>query len=548
MKVKVCLLFIILSFTAFSCTNERELLQKAESSPDSVSYYLKQINHPYRLTIHDKGIYNYLLYGEIVNNRGIGPDSLLEISEACFMQSGDTSRWRSIQVSKAINMLQHKQYDRLLYFADSLLILKCTDDSLCFRLQINKASVYDRQAKPDEQLFCYDQALGIALRVKDTNWMIESIPMKINALVKYDRKQEAIALCDEFDKILLDTPDDYSVKKYNRIMCDKLFLELGDTIGAIKFMDSIKKYRRSRYDIPYELLARGDIWLSLHRPDSARYYYLQAAEGSSYYISEVAYQRLYELINLVEYPGEIYYQKKKQKDMLEYITDNYKYNERLKDFRQLQLTNELNVLRLKQKTTEVVILVVLLVILSVVLIVFIFYQREKRKRQLEKTHYQEELQGLEAERIKQEHRALVNEKELSQLRATEMEHAKIAGELREMLLRNIPLILKISKQHDNLDHEQQKIVISDKEWAQIIQSVNKGFDNFTGRLKAAYPTLTENDIRFCCLLKIHVGIEDLSNIYCVTTAAIIKKKYRIKKDRFGIVDDIKSLDQILHTF
>ena len=549
MKLKESLLFIILCFTTLSCTKDREFLQKAESSPDSVSYYLQQITHPDRFNIHEKGIYNYLLFVEIVNNRGIGPDSLLEICDACFLESGDTSRWRSVQVSKAINMLQQQQYDKLLLFADSLLALKRTDDFLCYNLYKNKASVFDRLDKPDEQLSCYDKSLEIALRLKDTSWIVDCAKLKVRALADNGRAYDAIALFKQFYLIHQnDNSRRLGPLDDNRLFCENLYLELGDTIGAIQFMDSIKKYRRGKYDISYEYLVRGDIWLAIHRPDSARYYYRQAAEASSPYVSEVAYQRMYELIDIYESPGEVYYLKRKQEYMISDIKDKFIKDERLKDFRQLQLTNELNVLRLKQKTTEVVILFVMLLILSIVFVVFFFYQRERRRRLMEKTRYLNTLQSLEAERLQQEHRTLLNEKELAQLRATEMEHAKIAGELREMLLRNIPLILKISQQHDDSDQEQMKIEVSDREWSQIILSVNKGFDNFTGRLKAEYPNLSESDIRFCCLVKIHVNVEDLSNIYCVTPAAIIKRKYRIKKDRFGVTDESKSLDHVLHEF
>lgn len=549
MKFKKSLLFILICFIAFGCTKQRELLQKAElSSPDSLSFYLQQINYPGRFNRHEKGIYNYLLYAEIVNSRGVGPDSLLEICDACFKESEDVSRWRSVQVSKVINMLQQKQYDRLLCFADSLLVLKRSDDSLCYNLYKNKASAFDRQGKTDEQLSCYDKALGIAFRLKDTNWIVDCIPLKIETLEKCDRKREAITLCDELDQIIVHTTHRYTLKSDNRALCEKLYLEQGDTIGAISFMDSIKKYRRSRLDAPYEFLVRGDIWLSLHQPDSARFYYQLASESTSVYISEVAFQRLYELINIYESPGEIYYLKNKQEDMFQYLLSDFDRREDFKDFKQLQLTNELNVMRLKQKTTEVAVLFIVLLVLSIVFVIFFFYQREKRRRQMENIHYQDELQRMEAERLQQERRTLFSEKVLAEVRANEMEHAKIAGELREMLLRNIPLILKISQQHENSDKEKQKIEVSDKEWSQIILSVNKGFNDFTGRLKSEYPTLSESEIRFCCLVKIRLSVDDLSNIYCVSPAAIIKRKYRIKKDRMGITDESKSLDMILQEF
>ncbi|MDD4637645.1 MAG: hypothetical protein PHV66_08595 [Bacteroidales bacterium] len=549
MKLKENLLFIIICFIAIGCTKQRELLQKAElSSPDSLSFYLQQINHPGRFNSHEKGIYNYLLYTEIVNTRGVGPDSLLEICDACFMESGDVSRWRSVQVSKVVNMLQQKQYDKLLSFADSLLALKKDDDSLCYNLYKNKASAFDRQGKTDEQISCYDKALDIAFRVEDTSWIVDCVPLKIETLEKCDRKREAIALCNELDQMIVHTSNSYSVKSNNRALCEKLYLELGDTIGALGFMDSIKKYRRSRLDAPYEFLARGDIWQSLHRPDSARFYYQLASESTSVYISEVAFQLLYELISLYESPGEVYYLRKKKEAMFQSVLSDLSSKEEYNDFKKLQLINELNVMRLKQKSTEAAVLFVALLVFSIVFIIFFFYQREKRRRQMEKTHYQDELQRMEAERLQQERRTLFSEKVLAEVRANEMEHAKIAGELREMLLRNIPLILKISQQHEDSNQEKQKIEVSEKDWAQIILSVNKGFNDFTLRLKIQHPSLTESEIRFCCLVKIRLSVDDLSNIYCVSPAAIIKRKYRIKKDRMCITDESKSLDLILQEF
>lgn len=549
MKVKRSLLYLLICFMALSCTKQGELLQKAElSSPDSLSFYLQQINHPERFNSQEKGIYNYLCYTLIINSRGVAPDSLLEICDACFEESGDVSRWRSVQVSKVINMLQRKQYEKILFFADSLLALKRSDDSLCYNLYKNKASAFERLDNPDEQLFCYNKALDIAYRQKDTNWIVDCIPMMIETLKNNDRKREAISLCNELEQILRHAPFSYSLKSTNRELCERLYLELGDTIGAIGFIDSIKKYRRSRVDLPYEFLARGDIWLSLHRPDSARFYYQLASEAPSVYIAEVAFQRLYELINFYESPGEVYYLKKKQGDMFHNILYDFTTKEKMQNFKQLQLTNELNVMRLRQKSTEVMVLFVLLSFLLVGFVSLFLYQREKRRRQMGNARHQAELQKMEAEQLKQERRTLFSEKVVAEFRANEMEHAKIAGELREMLLRNIPLILKIRQQHEVSDQEKQKIEVSDKEWDQIIVSVNKGFNDFTARLKHGYPTLTENDIRFCCLVKIRLGVEDLSNIYCVSPSAIIKRKYRIKKDRLGILDESKSLDMILQEF
>ena len=64
----------------------------------------------------------------------------------------------------------------------------------------------------------------------------------------------------------------------------------------------------------------------------------------------------------------------------------------------------------------------------------------------------------------------------------------------------------------------------------------------------AYPQLGDKEIGFCCLVKINVNIQDLSDIYCVSKAAITKRKYRIKTDKLGITDENISLDSFLKVF
>ncbi len=91
----------------------------------------------------------------------------------------------------------------------------------------------------------------------------------------------------------------------------------------------------------------------------------------------------------------------------------------------------------------------------------------------------------------------------------------------------------------------RKIVVTDAEWVEVISVVNEAFDHFATRLEQIYPLLNNKDIGFCCLVKINVNIQDLSDIYCVSKAAITKRKYRIKTDRLGITDENVSLDSFL---
>ena len=98
------------------------------------------------------------------------------------------------------------------------------------------------------------------------------------------------------------------------------------------------------------------------------------------------------------------------------------------------------------------------------------------------------------------------------------------------------------------DSPNRRIALSDEEWEDIRQTVDGSYDRFTVRLLEAFPGLSMKDIYFCCLVKINVSIKDLSDIYCVSKAAITKRKYRIKTDKLGITDENISLDSFLKVF
>ena len=126
------------------------------------------------------------------------------------------------------------------------------------------------------------------------------------------------------------------------------------------------------------------------------------------------------------------------------------------------------------------------------------------------------------------------------------------AELREALLRRISFFHKLPSLHTDDKQDESaansKIVVTNTEWAEVISVVNDAFDNFVVRLQQAYPSLGEKEIGFCCLVKINVNIQDLSDIYCISKAAITKRKYRIKTDKLGITDENISLDSFLKAF
>ena len=209
------------------------------------------------------------------------------------------------------------------------------------------------------------------------------------------------------------------------------------------------------------------------------------------------------------------------------------------EYQSVKLRNENNELKIKQKEKDIVILIVLSSVFVLAAIAFFFWIQVKRK------HDRERFINKERE-LNNQNLLLKQQNEISALREKE-------ALLRESLFRRINLFDKIPSLHigeteQGKTRKYDKIKMTDADWEELVKSVNEAYPGFIQRLKEEFPKLTDDDIHFCCLLKINVNLQDLSDIYCVTKAAITKRKYRIKTDKLQLTDNTTDLDAFLQKY
>lgn len=89
------------------------------------------------------------------------------------------------------------------------------------------------------------------------------------------------------------------------------------------------------------------------------------------------------------------------------------------------------------------------------------------------------------------------------------------------------------------------IFLSKNDWDVIIENTNACFDSFTKRLEKKFPDMKEDDIRFCCLIKMETSLNLLASIYHVEKSSISKKKTRLK-EKLKINE--KTLDEFIRLF
>ena len=71
--------------------------------------------------------------------------------------------------------------------------------------------------------------------------------------------------------------------------------------------------------------------------------------------------------------------------------------------------------------------------------------------------------------------------------------------------------------------------IHDEDWEELYLTIDLLFDNFTKRLKAAYPDITESDLQYCCLFKAGFSIRQVAVMMGVAPTSVSRKKLKIRE-------------------
>ena len=138
--------------------------------------------------------------------------------------------------------------------------------------------------------------------------------------------------------------------------------------------------------------------------------------------------------------------------------------------------------------------------------------------------------------------SLVDKNEiLIQRYSREMSHIKEQLEAAKCLLEQLDTFKKLKIL------SKSETILPDSDWRNLIEIVNTLYDDFISRLRVAYPDLTEDAIRFCCLIKLRLTSAELMSVLNVTKDAIYKRKFRLKKELMPD-DDTRSLDDFLGSY
>ena len=352
-------------------------------------------------------------------------------------------------------------------------------------------------------------------------------------------------------------------------------------------------------------LGLGDVYRYLGKYDSAYYYLNQALVTDNIYTKQSAYQCLY----LVCFADKKYEKANEYNLKFWQYTDSVEQLNRTNAIVEVQakydhqkLENEKLALELDKSRLLRSSLVALSVLLLVIALLIYIYQRRilKKERTIQKDkalllqytrqlNENEQLIKRNQERIMElsgEIAAYTELEESMKEQTAEMEHLHTQN--RELLIannrlqRNIAQYSVLLQQKDGeledfarlstenvrlqkretflcerlIDGNAQlkalrlspKYLKTQQEREAIVQAVNILYEDFTVRLSKQYPALTEEDLLFCCLVKLHVNNGTIATLFAISPASVTKRKQRIKERMGWNTDMHPSFDLWLQSF
>ena len=217
------------------------------------------------------------------------------------------------------------------------------------------------------------------------------------------------------------------------------------------------------------------------------------------------------------------------KYMLDLYSQKGKYfEENIKQGRQLERQENAVMVR------NGVILFIIVTVLLLAALVYVYLSKRKTLHAQEVRHIQEhyemelESQRKEKEYLEKEHHLLLESKN------------KQIALLKNGLFERLELAKKIKDAKGQSSH----IVINDNDWNQLHSLLEGGEEYFVSKLKERYPSLSNDEIQMCMLIRIGLSNEDMANIYSINANSMKRKLYSFK-EKMGITDKNQSVRNII---
>ncbi len=538
-----CFLLLLFS-TLFSCRPNRssyDILMRAETlidkCPDSTLVLLRKVNSD-ALDKSDNARYCLLMTKALFKNSiPIVSDSLISIALDYYISNGDsTKKAETYFYAGQVNADMKNSKLAMEFFLKAADFASYSKDyKLLYLIYYYLGDLYINESLYDSAIKMQKKALSFSKLLNDNSYVVYALRnlaisysghgKNDSALINYYMAFNFIPKLDSRAQIVI----------FNEI--GGVYNNLGNYKQAIRVVDKALTLKPSYEESLYSFVVKAHSYLKMEKYDSAVYYYNATLHSPNLYTRASSYNGL----------AEAYYAKGDSKKAFLLMNTFNKYRDTIENQTKTAAVVEVQniyqhgkakeqIQRLLLEKKEQTIAFYNWGLLSFILLLllsgsFFIYRSRNKKELLEKSRML----------LEQENKLIKMREKESQLREDFFKKLNKLNKIPSLGLVN-------TKNKDSLSDDVVRISLTDRDWDELIRNIDVAYDHFTDRLKREYPNLTLQEIHLCCLVKIKVARNDLANIFCITPQSVKTTKYRIKKEKMGILDRDITLDQFLEKF
>ena len=520
----------------FAYVRPHRLLLRAETlmqdRPDSALQVLQQMRRPQWLMGENEALYALLMTQSCYKNGiSVANDSLIRIATRHYATAGDPLRyaWSLFYEGQVARDTGDRNGALRLFQQAELPARQAKSPLLSFLLYHHWEHLMRGEKPYEEGSQKLEAALRYAKQLNDTAYILNTMGMISMSHIRLRQYDEAEACARQAFR-LAETAHDAS--KYAGL-CQQLAHALtwtGKYAEALSAINTALHYADAAAP-PLDSLAlrpywsvKADAFLHLQQYDSARYYTQKVSVGDDFWGLAAYHLDMYKVEKGVGNCMSALQHHELYSDCVDSLIVQ-KTNESLaalqKKYDYEKFRNE-NLQLKAEKRLRWMILGCFMV--AGMAVSYYIYSRVKRKK----------------ERIIREKDDLLEQ------------YAAQQEELKDRLFKAHDAVKRIEEM-DGLNSAQKvqtrkDLQLSKKEKANLFAAMNLCHNDFEQRLRTACPSLTDDDVYLCCLLRMGVSNENIVILLDTNDVALKKRKYRIKHDKMDVPPQYASLEDFLRAF
>lgn len=520
-------------------------------------------------------------------------DSLINIAYPYFLRHGDAQRKALALYYKAVLCNEHNQIEEAQKFCLEAAkeVEKTTDYQLGHLIYNELTWIYGSRSLNKYALNTVEKELEYAQKSINPSYIYNGYIHKGRIYKELKKYEEAIIWYKK--TILHLEKSDYKHKYEHLSATISELAETYNNLekydSALYYMhqsmDLKRKYKIEEASIDYRRI--GSAYYYINKPDSAIYYLNNALNVPNAHIVHIAeaqqqlyfaYKKKLDYKNAAEHCFQFcvaldsLYREEKSQALIEM---QEKYN-------QQKLINEKNELRIKKDEVTRNALIALLAAVCIIAFLTYFYQRKLRKGECQIREAKEEANKKSLQIQENELVISRNQKRMKELAEQieankgiqeeweEQKHilANIREQNEDLEQKNRDLLKGMQDLTGTLDtqsHDLERLknlleenaylherewgffhqlmkqdktlsklkstphAIKEEEWPDIMKTMDGYLDNFTQRISKAVPSITQNELRLCCLIKLRCSTADIATLLSIEPNSVYRRKTRLKE-------------------